>query len=152
MTQPRHRAVFQQSNVGEKYREKKVDISVTNKNGSTWSEKLIDKSREEIACSVVNSAYEIIKCKGYTNLTIGVVISYLVGVIFSDGKTILPVSTMLKGEYGINGVVMSIPALVGSSGVEEIMDLPLNNIEMKMLYKSSEIIRRQFLTVEMMKV
>lgn len=119
--------------------------SVVSKNTSKWKEKLCEKSRDDITLSVVNSAYEIIKCKGYTNLTIGVVIAYLVGVIFSDGKTILPVSTMLTGEYGINGVVMSIPALVGAEGIEEVMDLPLDPSEIAKLQKSSEIMKSQLL-------
>ena len=121
--------------------------SVTNSNTSKWKEKLCETARDEIAHAVIHSAYEIIKCKGYTNLAIGAVIAHLVGVIFSDGKTILPVSSRLQGEYGIKDVVMSIPSLVGSSGIEEVMDLPLIDNEIERLQHSAEIMRSQLLTV-----
>src|SRR5687768_5158083 len=46
------------------------------------------------------------------------VLAHLVEVILGDQKSVLPVSVRLQGEYGIDGICLSIPCVVGIDGVE----------------------------------
>jgi malate dehydrogenase len=56
-------------------------------------------------------------------------------------KRILPCSAMLKGEYGVEGLYVGVPAIIGSNGVEKILELPLNSQEKIMFYDSVEAVR-----------
>ena len=44
---------------------------------------------------------------------------------------------MLEGEYGLNDICIGVPIIVGENGVEEIIDIKLNNIENENLKKSA---------------
>ena len=48
----------------------------------------------------------------------------------------LPISTELEGEYGASGLALSVPAILGSDGVEAVLELPLSNSELKELEDS----------------
>ena len=62
------------------------------------------KADEEIADRVKNSAYEIIKRKGATYYGIAMAVRRICEVIIRDEKSIIPVSSMMHGEYGIDNV------------------------------------------------
>lgn len=49
--------------------------------------------------------------------------------IIRDEHAVLPVSTLARGAYGIEGVCLGLPAVVGRSGVSRILDLPLSRDE-----------------------
>ncbi len=102
---------------------------------------------EQLAVNVKNAAYKIIDGKGYTNLAIGVVIARLVDAIFSDSKTILPVSVRINGEYGMQQVALSIPARVGLRGVDQPLELPLSSEELKQLQTSGKTMRESLASV-----
>lgn len=53
----------------------------------------------------------------------------------------VPVSVMLAGEYGIEGVVVGVPALLGVSGVLEVVELPLSSSELESLRAAAEAVR-----------
>ena len=72
----------------------------------------------ELYCHVRNAAYEIIASKGHTNWAIGLVIATIIRNIRDDQRSIMPVSVRLEGEYDIENVCLSVPAVVGSQGVE----------------------------------
>ena len=59
-----------------------------------------------------------------------------------DEHTVLPVSTMMRGEYGIEGVYLSTPCVVGRSGVERVIELPLDETERAGLQASADVLRR----------
>ena len=61
--------------------------------------------------------------------------------IVRDEKSILPISTILHGEYGISDTVLSVPALVGAGGVERVVPISMSEPERKMLCDSAEILR-----------
>lgn len=61
----------------------------------------------------------------------------MVDAILKDKKKILPVAAYLEGEYGINGLYMGVPAKLGASGVEEIIEISLTNEERTALQKSA---------------
>ena len=66
-------------------------------------------------------------------------ITRMVRAILKDEKEILPCSAYLKGEYGIEGCFLGVPVKLGSKGIEEIVELKLDDIELKMLNESAQI-------------
>ncbi|MDY2590190.1 MAG: L-lactate dehydrogenase [Agathobacter sp.] len=97
-----------------------------------------EKATREIAEKVKNSAYEIIDRKQANYYGIAMAVKRICEVIVRDEKSILPVSSMLHGEYGINDVVLSMPTIVGKNGIEKLVPIPLNEEEQCALKKSAE--------------
>jgi L-lactate dehydrogenase len=89
-----------------------------------------------------NAAYRIIASKGSTYYAIGVVINKIVQTILSNKRSVLPVSIPLHGQYGLYGVSLSVPCIVGRNGVETILETKLSWDERKKLENSAEIIRQ----------
>uniref|UniRef100_F7EJX3 L-lactate dehydrogenase n=1 Tax=Monodelphis domestica TaxID=13616 RepID=F7EJX3_MONDO len=87
---------------------------------------------------VVDSAYEVIKLKGYTSWAIGLSVADLVRTIMMNLRRVHPVSTMIKGLYGITEeVFLSVPCILGHSGVTDLVKLTLNPEEEEHLKKSA---------------
>jgi L-lactate dehydrogenase len=100
-----------------------------------------EAAMHELFVNVRDAAYQIIEGKGYTNWAIALVISKLVAIILGDTKTIQPVSVRLRGEYGIEGVCVSVPARVGRQGVEDIIELQLPPGEQAALEQSARLMK-----------
>ena len=66
----------------------------------------------------------------------GAAISFLVESILNDSKRIIPCSVYLDGEYGQSDLCIGVPCIIGKNGVEEILDLKLNEDE-KLKFKNS---------------
>ena len=66
----------------------------------------------------------------------GAAISFLVESILNDSKRIIPCSVYLDGEYGQSDLCIGVPCIIGKNGVEEILDLKLNDDE-KLKFKNS---------------
>ncbi|XP_041986809.1 L-lactate dehydrogenase isoform X3 [Aricia agestis] len=89
---------------------------------------------------VVNSAYEVIKLKGYTSWAIGLSLAQLCHAIISNAFSVHPVSTYLKGEQGVTDeVFLSLPCVLGHNGVCDIIRQPLTEHEKQQLHKSAKI-------------
>ena len=80
-------------------------------------DRLDENLREAIHHEVVNSAYSIIEGKGATNYAIGLSVAQIAGTVLRDERRILPVSSLLDDWMGISDVCMSVPTIVGRSGV-----------------------------------
>ncbi|PNJ47579.1 LDHC isoform 9 [Pongo abelii] len=88
---------------------------------------------------VIQSAYEIIKLKGYTSWAIGLSVMDLVGSILKNLRRVHPVSTMVKGLYGIKEeLFLSIPCVLGRNGVSDVVKINLNSEEEALFKKSAE--------------
>lgn len=94
-----------------------------------------------IAENVKNSAYEIIEKKQATYYGIAMSVKRICEVILRDEKSILPVSSMMYGEYGISDVALSMPAIVGKNGVETKVPIPLSKEELDRLQQSASMLR-----------
>ncbi|MBO5154732.1 MAG: L-lactate dehydrogenase [Eubacterium sp.] len=94
-----------------------------------------------IAENVKNSAYEIIEKKQATYYGIAMSVKRICEVILRDEKSILPVSSMMYGEYGISDVALSMPAIVGKNGVETKVPIPLSEEELDRLQQSASMLR-----------
>lgn len=100
-----------------------------------------DAELRKIAEQVKNSAYDIIAKKGATYYGIAMSIRRICECIVHDEKSILPISTMMHGEYGISGVALSTPAILGSSGVETHVPICLDESELEKLRGSARMLR-----------
>ena len=66
----------------------------------------------------------------------GAAISYLVESVLNDSKRIIPCSVFLEGEYGQSDLCIGVPCTIGKNGIEEILNLKLNDEE-KLKFKNS---------------
>ncbi len=89
---------------------------------------------------VKNSAYDIIRDKGATYYAIAQSTKKIIKSIVSDEDSILPVSTLVNGHYGLDDICLSVPAVIGREGVKQVLDIPLNSDEARRLKLSAETI------------
>ena len=101
-----------------------------------------EKGHAEIAHRVRDSAYHIIDYKGSTYYAIGLSLTRISGAILRNEHSILTVSLLLQGEYGINDVCLSVPCVVGKNGVERIITAQLFEDEQAALKTSAETLRK----------
>ncbi len=85
-----------------------------------------DAAMDAIAEKVKNSAYEIISKKQATYYGIAMSVKRICECIVRNERSILPVSAMMHGEYGIEDITLSLPALVGTRGVETPVPMALS--------------------------
>ncbi len=100
-----------------------------------------DEAMHQIADQVKNSAYEIIEKKHATYYGIAMSVKRICEAIIRDEKSILPVSSMLHGEYGIEGVTLSMPAVVGKNGIEKLVPIRLSEEEQGQLKVSADTLK-----------
>ena len=82
-----------------------------------------EQSMKKIFENVRNSAYEIIERKHATYYGIAMAVKRICEAIVRNEKSILPVSSLMTGEYGLNDVVLSIPAVVDETGVKKVIHI-----------------------------
>ncbi len=99
------------------------------------------QAMQEIADAVKNSAYEIISKKRATYYGIAMSVKRICEAIIRDEKSILPVSGMMHGEYGIEDVALSMPAIVGKNGLETKVPIVLNELERSKLEQSADTLK-----------
>ncbi|MGB9181395.1 MAG: L-lactate dehydrogenase [Pyrinomonadaceae bacterium] len=97
---------------------------------------------DELLRRVRRAAPDIIERKGYTSFAIASCVARICEAILRDEHTVLPVSTMTRGEYGIDGIYLSLPCVVGRQGVERVIELPLNDEERAGLRASADVLQR----------
>ncbi len=78
-----------------------------------------DSIRRSIEEKVRELGSEIIKGKGKTHYGIATCVCYIADAILNQRLTIMPVTSVLHGEYGINGISLSVPSIIGVNGVEQ---------------------------------
>ncbi len=90
---------------------------------------------------VRDSAYSIIEGKGATYYGIGMAVRRIATAIVRNEHSVMPVSTLTDGHYGIDGLCLGLPAVVGREGAEHVLDIPLSNKELRRLQDSAEKMR-----------
>lgn len=100
------------------------------------------KDMQRIYSEVRDSAYRIIERKGATYYGIAMAVAKISESITRDEHSILPVSALLTGQYGINGLCLSIPTIVGSRGAEKVLEIPLSGTEQRELTGSAEALKK----------
>jgi len=101
-----------------------------------------DEGMQRLYENVRDSAYKIIERKGATYYGIAMGVTRIARCIVRDEHSVLPVSTILHGEYGIEDICLSIPSVLGKDGVEKVLEMKLNDDEFYKLYASAEELRK----------
>ena len=96
--------------------------------------------RAEFDDKVRNAAYRIIEGKGATFYAVALAVRRIVEAILRDEQSILTVSSLLTGQYGLDGVCLSLPCIVGVNGVEQVLPIHLSDEEMAQLRTSADAI------------
>ena len=107
-----------------------------------------DSQTDRIYENVKNSAYEIINRKKATYFGVAMAVRRICEAILRDEKSILPVTTMLHGEYGIDDVMLSIPAIVGASGIERVVPISIDEEESVKLKESANTLKNIMIQLE----
>ena len=97
--------------------------------GKSLPDILSQEKLNNIFTSTKNVAAEVIKLKGATVHAPGNAISAMIDNVVNSKKQVMPVSTYLDGEYGHSDVSIGVPAVLGKNGIEEIIQLELNDSE-----------------------
>lgn len=103
--------------------------------GIPLREFLSEQESEKIFEQTKNVAAEVISKKGATTHAPGNAIATIVEAIIRDKKSVIPVSALLEGEYGTHNLCIGVPAIIGSDGLEKILELSLNEDEKKIFSK-----------------
>jgi malate dehydrogenase len=103
--------------------------------GIPLQEFLSDGQTSEILEKTRNVAAQVISAKGATTHAPGNAIATIAEAIIRDKKSVIPVSTFLDGEYGAHNLCIGVPAIIGSNGLDKIIELRLNDYEKKIFNK-----------------
>lgn len=108
-----------------------------------------DQNMEDIAEDVKNSAYKIIEKKKATYYGVAVAVRRICEAIIRDEKSVLPVSSIQHGAFGIDGVALSMPAIVGKNGVEKQIPIKLSEKEQGELKKSADALKEVLKSIDL---
>ena len=87
---------------------------------------------------VRESGYEVLRAKGATYYGIAASVARIVSAILRDEHAILPVSVEACGHYGLEEVYMSLPAVISSTGVHRVLEIPLSHEEEQQLFLAAD--------------
>lgn len=71
----------------------------------------------------------------------GAAAAQMVEAVIKDQKRIFPCCAWLQGEYGLKNIYLGVPVKLGKNGIEEILELKLNDDEMKLLQSSAKSVK-----------
>ncbi len=90
---------------------------------------------------VRDSAYHIIERKGATYYGVAVAVKRIAEAIVKNEHAVLPISSLMQGEFGLSDLCLSIPTVVGNKGVEMVVDIYLDNEEKQKLLESAHALK-----------
>ena len=90
---------------------------------------------------VRDAAYQIIDSKGATYYGIGMAVRRIAEAIVRNEHSVLPVTSMIYGHYGVDGICLGVPTIVGRNGAEAVLDIPLSEEELAQLQRSANTMR-----------
>lgn len=96
-----------------------------------------EEDKQRIYEDVRDSAYEIIARKEATYYGIAMAVNRISESILKNEEAVLPISVVLEGQYGLSGLCMSIPSVVGKNGCEQVLEIPMNVQEQRALQDSA---------------
>ncbi|MCT2536056.1 L-lactate dehydrogenase [Aquibacillus koreensis] len=100
-----------------------------------------NKEMQEIFVNVRDAAYSIIESKGATYYGIALGLVRLTKAILHNENSIVTVSTLLDGEYGLKDVFLGVPAVVNEHGIRQVVELELNAKEQQQLEHSASVLK-----------
>lgn len=119
-------------------------LSYTTVNGVPIEKLLPKEELEKIVERTRNGGAEIVKLlkTGSAFYAPSAAVLDMIEAIVFDRKRILPACVMCEGEYGINGIFVGVPVLLGKEGAEKIYEFDLKEEELAALKKSAEVVRK----------
>jgi len=103
--------------------------------------------RERIVDEVKSSAYHIINYKGATYFAIGLALTQIVTAVLRNQRSVLSISTLLVGEYGIEDVCLCVPCVVSQKGAERVIEGKLSPSEILALSNSAAVLKQTLAAV-----
>lgn len=97
--------------------------------------------KEYIPLTVKRAAYEMINTKGYTNYAVALAIRRICEAIIRDERSVLPVSALLTGEYGMEEVYIGIPSVIGAEGNLRVIEVPFDAQELDSFVESAKTLK-----------
>jgi L-lactate dehydrogenase len=104
-----------------------------------WIE-LTESHRNEVFQEVRDAAYDIIDLKGATYYAISMAMARITESILKDLRSVYSISAYLNGEYGVHGVYLGTPSVVGREGILRVIELPLSDEELKAFRESGDTV------------
>ncbi|MBY7144343.1 L-lactate dehydrogenase [Virgibacillus sp. NKC19-3] len=99
--------------------------------------------RNVFSQKVVNGAYDVLNGKGWTNAGVAQAAITLAKAVLLNERSVYPVCTTLNGQYGYDGdIALSMPCIIGENGVEQQLEIELDEAEIKMLHESAAYIQQ----------
>ncbi|MDK2910469.1 MAG: malate dehydrogenase [Bacteroidales bacterium] len=120
-------------------------IPITDLLGKDEIEKIVERTRK--------GGGELVNLMGTSAwYAPGAAAAQMVEAIVDDQRRVFPVSAYLNGEFGLKDVFVGVPVKLGRNGIEEIIEIKLNEEEMKMLHESAKAVKELMNTLDDMKI
>ena len=120
------------------------NANIARKKATEWiAEKTddLEAAKEKIYTNVRDVAYRIIENKGATYYGVATVLARICRHIIEDSHSIITVGACLEGEYGLSGVYMGTPCVIGRNGIEKIIEVELDEKEKELMEKSFKALK-----------
>ena len=118
-------------------------VSYSNVAGVPIRQKISDGRLEEIVQRTRDGGAEVVKLlkSGSAYYAPSAAVSEMVDSIVHDQKRVLPCAALLQGEYGLDGLYMGVPCRLGAGGLEEVLEITLDDDERAQLNRSADAVR-----------
>ena len=123
--------------------------SYTSVNGIPLKSLLTEAQIDEAIENTRKGAAEGIAKKGATFYAPANGVARMVEAVRYDKKALIPVSTYLEGEYGVSGICIGVPAIIGADGVEKIVQVPLSGKEKESFDKGVATLKEAVATIQL---
>lgn len=97
--------------------------------------------KKAVEQELIQVAYDVINKKGYTNTGVAMAAVRFVKSVLYDEHTILPCSAVMKGEYGITNVALSMPRMVCADGLMRVFEVALTDEELEKMHAAAKSVR-----------
>ncbi|HNM47391.1 malate dehydrogenase [Candidatus Sumerlaeota bacterium] len=118
-------------------------VSYTNVGGIPISQLIAKDRLDEIVKRTANGGAEIVALlkTGSAYYAPSAAAVQMAEAIIKDKKRVLPCAALLEGEYGINGLFIGVPVILGANGIEKVLEVSLTNDERAALNKSAAAVK-----------
>lgn len=100
-----------------------------------------DVDLDKLVYETAQAGWEVLNRKGTTYYGIATAAVGIIKAIMHDDNSIIPVSTLLEGEYGIDGVFCGVPTVLNRTGVSDVLELHMTPGELTRFRESADVIR-----------
>ena len=126
----------------------KVNVAGMPLHNGEHGAKINDPELMQIFDQVKNAAYEIIRRKGYTSYAIGLSITEIVQAILRNQQRVLTVSRLIENFYDFTDICFGFPAVVNCYGATKLLNITLDEQELRQLQKSASVLRDVIDTIQ----